>query len=102
MSNLRVSKDEEQVALLNYKQALLKAGQEVNDALYAIESSSSTLANHTKQCEEPERTVQSSKTLYKTGNATYLELLTANESLQNARLSVANDKFAQLQACMTQ
>lgn len=101
VSNLRVSKDEEQVALLNYKQALLKAGQEVNDALYAIESSSATLANHTKQCEELERTVQSSKTLYKTGNATYLELLTANESLLNARLSAANDKFAQLQAIVS-
>lgn len=101
VSNLRVSKDEEQVALLNYKQALLKAGQEVNDALYAIESSSATLASHTKQCEELERTVQSSKTLYKTGNATYLELLTANESLLNARLSAANDKFAQLQAIVS-
>lgn len=38
ISNLRVSKDEEQIALLNYKQALLNAGQEVNDALFATES----------------------------------------------------------------
>lgn len=88
VSNLRVSKDEEQMALLKYKQALLKARQEVNDALYSIESSTATLANHTKQCKELERTVQSSKTLYKTGNATYLELLTAKCTTKRSKRQV--------------
>ena len=98
ISNLRVPKDEEQIALLNYRQALLDAGQEVNDALYATESAGRSLESHRKQCRELERTVQTSEALYRTGNATYLELLTARQSLLNARLNVVTDSFTQCQA----
>lgn len=91
ISNLRVSKDEEQIALLD-------AGQEVNDALYATESAGRSLESHRKQCRELERTVQTSEALYRTGNATYLELLTARQSLLNARLNVVTDSFTQCQA----
>lgn len=97
ISNLRVSKDEEQIALLNYRQALLDAGQEVNDALYATESAGRSLESHRKQCRELERTVQTSEALYRTGNATYLELLTTRQSLLNARLNVVTDSFTQCQ-----
>lgn len=98
ISNLHVSKDEEQIALLNYRQTLLDAGQEVNDALYATESAGRSLESHRKQCRELERTVQTSEALYRTGNATYLELLTARQSLLNARLNVVTDSFTQCQA----
>lgn len=98
ISNLRVSKDEEQIALLNYKQALLDAGQEVNDALYATKSTQKSLKSHQKQCKELERTVQTSEALYRTGNATYLELLTARQSLLNAQLNVVSDQFTYCQA----
>lgn len=98
ISNLRVSKDEEQIALLNYRQTLLDAGQEVNDALYATESAGRSLESHRKQCRELERTVQTSEALYRTGNSTYLELLTARQSLLNARLNVVTDSFTQCQA----
>ena len=98
ISNLRVSKDDEQIALLAYKQALLDAGQEVNDALYATEAAQRTLGSHQKQCKELERTVQTSEALYQTGNATYLELLTARQSLLNARLNVVSDRFTRCQS----
>lgn len=94
----RISKDDEQTALLNYKQALLDAGQEVNDALYATESVQRSLDSHQQQCRELERTVQTSEALYHTGNATYLELLTARQSLLNARLNVVSDRFARCQS----
>lgn len=98
VANLRVSKDEEQIAQLNYKQALLDAGEEVNNALYATKSSQRNLESHQKQCTELERTVQTSQALYDTGNATYLELLTARQSLLSAQLSVVSDRFTQLQS----
>ncbi|AHF12740.1 multidrug transporter [Barnesiella viscericola DSM 18177] len=101
VSNLRVSKDEEQIALLNYKQTLLDAGQEVSDALYAVESAQRNLDIHQKQCRELERTVETSTALYKTGNATYLELLTAQQSLLNARLNMVSDSFTHCQAIIT-
>ena len=98
ISNLRVSKDEEQIALLAYKQALLDAGQEVNDALYATESVQRSLDSHRRQCKELERAVQTSEALYRTGNATYLELLTARQSLLNARLNAVSDRFTYCQS----
>lgn len=101
ISNLRVSKDEEQIALLAYRQALLDAGKEVNDALYAVESYRSTLDSHSKQCKELERTVHTTEALYHTGNATYLELLSARQSLLNCRLNVVTDSFSRLQAVVS-
>ena len=98
ISNLRVSKDEEQIALLNYKQALLNAGQEVNDALFATESTQKSFDSHQKQCQELERSVTTAESLYKTGNATYLELLTARQSLLNAQQNLASDCFTILQS----
>ncbi len=100
-SNLRVSKDEEQIALLKFKQTLLDAGQEVNDALYAVEAADRNLTSHSKQCEELERTVQTAEALYRTGNATYLELLTARQSLLNARLNVVADTLSRLQTVIS-
>ncbi|MGM9833908.1 MAG: efflux transporter outer membrane subunit, partial [Candidatus Limisoma sp.] len=85
-TNLRVSKDEEQIALLNYKQSLLNAGQEVNNALYACETNNKLIETHRNQCRELERTVFTTESLYRTGNATYLELLTARQSLLSAQL----------------
>lgn len=101
ISNLRVSKDEEEIAKLNYRQALLNAGQEVNDALYATESSRRSLESHEQQQKQAARTVQTSESLYQTNNATYLELLAARQSLLSAELNVAADRFACLQSVIT-
>lgn len=98
ISNLRVSKDEEQIALLEYKQTLLDAGQEVNDALYSVTSSQRSLDSHVKQCSELERSIKTAGALYRTGNATYLELLSAEQSLLSTRLSVVSDRFAYCQS----
>lgn len=101
ISNLRVSKDEEQIALLNYKQALLNAGQEVNNALFACESYRKLVDTHNEQCRELERTVFTTESLYRTGNATYLELLTAQHSLLNTQLELVADRVAYLQSVIT-
>lgn len=98
VSNLRVTKDEEQIALLNYRQALLDAGQEVNDALYATQSARRSLDSHQRQLEQLERTVHTAEALFRTNDATYLELLTARRSLLNAELSIAADRYAGLQS----
>ena len=96
ISNLKVSKAEEEIAKLNYKQALLEAGQEVNDALYATESAGRDLEFHQKQQKELERSVTTAEALYRAGDATYLDVLTARQSLLSARLSVVSDRFTRL------
>lgn len=97
-ANLRISKDEEKIALQNYKQALLNAGQEVNQALYAIESYGKDFQLHSQQCDDLETAVKSNEFLFRTNNATYLELLTARQNLLNSRLTLAADKVYQLQS----
>ncbi len=101
VSNLRVSKDEEQIALLNYRQTLLNAGEEVNNALFALETAGKSLENHESQCRQLERAVRVTESLYKTGNATYLECLTARQSLLNARLNVVTDQLTYLQGTVS-
>lgn len=101
ISNLRVSKDEEQIALLGYKQTLMEAGQEVNDALYAVSSVRRTLDSHRKQCQELERSIVTAEALYRTGNATYLELLSARQALLSARLNVVTDGFTYCQSVIS-
>lgn len=98
ISNLRISKDEEQIALLNYKQTLLNAGQEVNDALFAIESYGNDYSYHNNQCQALERTVKSNELLFRTNNATYLELLTSRQNLLSSRLNLIADRVNQLQS----
>lgn len=101
ISNLRISKDEEQIALLNYKQSLLNAGQEINDALMAIESYGKNLEFHSLQCEDLERAVKSNELLFRTNNATYLELLSSRQELLNSRLELVADKVSRLQSVVT-
>lgn len=101
ISNLRISKDEEQIALLNYKQSLLNAGQEINDALMAIESYGKNLEFHSFQCEDLERAVKSNELLFRTNNATYLELLSSRQELLNSRLELVADKVSRLQSVVT-
>ena len=101
-SNLRISKAEEEIAKLNYKQTILNAGQEVNDALFAIETAGIMLEKHQAQCVDLERTVKTADLLYKkSAYGSYLELLTAQQSLLNAQLSVVSDKYNQLSYIVT-
>lgn len=101
-ANLKVSKAEEEIARLNYRQTILNAGQEVNDALFAIETSGTMLEKHLAQCTDLERTVKTADLLYrKSQSGSYLELLTAQQSLLNAQLSVVSDKYNQLAYTVT-
>ena len=97
-----MSKAEEEIAKLSYRQTILNAGQEVNDALFAIETSGIMLEKHEAQCVDLERTVKTADLLYrKSQSGSYLELLTAQQSLLNAQLSVVSDKYNQLAYTVT-
>lgn len=101
ISNLRVSKDEEQIALLNYKQSILEAGKEVSDALYAAETADRMLQLRTQQCDELEKAVLSSEVLFRVGDASYIELLTARQSLLSAQLSEVAEAVTRMQSVVT-
>ena len=97
-ANLRVAKAEEEIAKLTYKQTLLEAGEEVNNNLYALEIYDEMLQKHLSQRTDLERTVQTAESLYQwSSKMTYLEVLTARQSLLTAQLNVVSDKYNLLQ-----
>lgn len=97
-SNLRVAKAEEEIAKLTYKQTLLDAGEEVNNYLYALEIYGQMLDRHLAQRSDLERTVQTAESLYqKSTKMSYLEVLTARQSLLTAQLNVISDKYLLMQ-----
>lgn len=98
VSNLKVSKAEEEIALLNYRQALLDAGEEVNNALYALQSYDKMKEKHEAQLKDLMRTAETSAALYKTNKATYLEMLVAQQSYLQAQLNVVSDIYYKLQS----
>lgn len=97
-SNLRVSKAEEEIAMLKYRQALLDAGEEVNNAIFAIQTHTQMENKHKAQILDLERTLQTSQALFKAGKVSYLELIVAQQSLYQAQLNLATDTFNKLQA----
>ena len=101
-ANLKVSKAEEEISRLNYRQALLNAGEEVNNALFAIQTNETMLEKHQAQCKDLEKALISTESLYRNSSGTsYLELLTAQQSLLSAQTSAINDRYALLQSVVT-
>ena len=98
IANLKVSKAEEKIAQMNYQQAILKAGQEVSDALFLYETQNKKLQEDKGQVEQLDKAVTYTKALFQSGDATYLEILTAQQSLLSAQLSEVADNFQRMQA----
>lgn len=99
VANLKVSKAEEEVAKLNYRQTILDAGRQVNSNIVAIETATTMLEKHTAQCRDLERTVKTAEDMYRYSSAgSYLEILTARQSLLSAQLNAISDQYQRLSA----
>lgn len=98
VANLKVSKAEEKIAQMNYQQTILKAGQEVSDALFLYDTQNKKLQEDKGQVEQLDKAVTYTKALFQSGDATYLEILTAQQNLLSAQLSEVSDNFQRIQA----
>ena len=98
VANLKVSKAEEKIAQMNYQQTILEAGQEVSDALYLYDTQDKKLIQDRQQVDQLDKAVTYTKALFQSGDATYLEILTAQQSLLSAQLTEVSDNFQRLQA----
>lgn len=98
IANLKVSKAEEEIAQMNFQQSILNAGREVSDALYLYEAASKKKEEHAAQADVLTNAVDYTQALFHSGQATYLEILTAQQSLLGARLNEVADAFQQMQA----
>lgn len=98
IANLKVSKREEEIAKMNYQQAILNAGQEVSNALFLYETASKKIEQDQAQVMELNKAVEYTQSLFQSGQSTYLEILTAQQSLLSAQLNEVSDTFQRMQA----
>ena len=98
ITNLRIAKARQEEALLSFRQSLLKAGSEVNDALMQWQTANSRLKIIAEQVASLHTAVDNTQQLMEFSNsASYLEVLTARQALLQAELTETNDRFDQIQ-----
>lgn len=98
IAGLKVAKYQEEQAFNTWQNAVLKAGNEVSNALVLYNSSAEKSALEAKQIAALEKNVEDTKMLYKSSGSSYLEVISAESSLLNARLSKVADDFYKMQA----
>ncbi|MFI3278149.1 MAG: TolC family protein [Rikenellaceae bacterium] len=96
-AQLKISKAQQEQALLEFKQAILDAGAEVNSALSSWQSAQARLKHSEEQIDLLKLTVKKTELLMKHGEANSLEVLTSQLSLLQSELSYAEDKFNEAQ-----
>ena len=98
-ANLKVSKLDYEAATLDFHNAVLKAGQEVSNALSDYQTAVLQQQQREQQVKALESAAEETQLLFKHSNTTtYLETLTAQQSLLSAQLSLITDKYNKLNA----
>lgn len=95
-AELKIAKSQQEEAGLNFRQALLNAGMEVNNALTQVQTYRGKADYQHNQVTALERTVKSTRLLMENGSAGYLEVLTAQENLLSARLSYLQNRYDEI------
>lgn len=98
VAGLKVAKAQQEQAYNTWQNAVLSAGSEVSNALVLYNSSDEKSKLEQKQIESLTKNVEYTKDLFSMGNSTYLEVISAQQSLLNAELSKVQDDFYKMQA----
>jgi len=101
ITRLRVAQAQQEEALIIFRNTLLRAGQEVHNALGSYESSVQKIALRKLQLEALVKSVDYTKELLTYGSANYTEVLNAQTSLLSAQLNSVNDQLQQLNSVIS-
>ena len=85
-------------AVYNFRQNLLDAGVEVNNALSLWQTAKKRVELDKKQIVSLQAAVWNTQLLMKHGNASYLEVLTAQKNLLQVELGEISDRFDEFQS----
>lgn len=97
IAQLKIAKAQQEEAKLSFEQTLLNAGSEVNNALTQYQTACSKSQYLERQITSLQTAVRSTRLLMQHGNTTYLEVLTAQQTLLNAQLSQTANRFTEIQ-----
>ena len=98
IAGLKVARAQQEPAFNTWQTAVLSAGSEVSNALVLYNSSEEKSQLEAKQVESLKKNVEYTKLLFNDGSSTYLEVITAQQSLLNAELAKVADDFYKMQA----
>ena len=101
IANLKIAKAQQEEATLAFHQSLLNAGSEVNNALKQWQTARARITLGEKQVTSLQTAVKSTQLLMDHGTTTYLEVLTAQQSLLQAQLSLEADRFDEIQGVIS-
>ncbi len=100
-ANLKISKAAQQEAELTFRQTIIDAGIEVNNALSAVKNTQAKTLNYTKQVKHLEDAVNSTQLLMKHSSTTYLEVLTAQQTLLEAQINKITNHLSEISNVIT-
>jgi len=98
VAGLKVAKAQMEQAQNTWQNTILKAGNEVSNALLAYNSNDEKSQLDAKQVKVLEQNVVDTRQLYASKGSSYLEVIQAQSSLLNARISKVTDDFNKMQA----
>ena len=98
IANLKIAKARQEEAQLLFQQSLLDAGKEVNNALTAWQTAKSQIDISERQVETLNEAVCKTRLLMRHSDTTYLEVLTAQQTLLDAEMALAQRRFDRIQA----
>lgn len=97
IARLKIAKAQQEEAKLAFTQSLLNAGAEVNNALKQNRTARDKSGLYTKQIASLQTAVSSTQLLMQHGSSTYLEVLTAQQTLLTAELTQVSNRFQEIQ-----
>ena len=98
VAGLKVAQAQQEQAFNTWQNIILKAGNEVSNALIAYNSSDEQAQLDEKQVELYKQNVEDTRKLFTSKGTSYLEVIQAQSSLLNARISKVTDDFSKMQA----
>lgn len=101
IANLKISKAQQEEALLQFQQTLLDAGEEVNNALYKWQNARNKITLDKEQVEYLTTALNDTQLLMKHGTVNYLEVLTCRQSLLSSRLTLVADRNEEIQSVIS-
>ena len=98
VAGLKVAKAQQEQAFNTWQNTILKAGNEVSNALLLYNASDEKSQLEEKRIGILTQNVADTQLLYKSKGSSYLEVIQAESSLLNARISKVTNDFSKMQA----
>lgn len=100
-ANLKIAKAQQKEAESTFRQTIIEAGIEVNDAFASVKNAREKSGNYAMQIGHLQDAVKSTRLLMQHGSTTYLEVLVAQQSLLTAQINELANRLSEISSVIT-